>query len=67
MQTDQYLKPHDAAIYLGGNVNVKKLANWRSRRKGPRYTRIGRSVRYDPAILDLFMRNHHAAMMEDGQ
>ena len=42
-----------AAIYVG--VSVQTFRNWRHLRKGPKYLKIGRSVRYQRCDLDAFL------------
>lgn len=49
----QYLKPHEAAQYLGTSVST--LAKRRIYGGGPAACRIGRAVRYAKADLDEFM------------
>ncbi len=44
----------EAAERLG--LSVATLRAWRHRRKGPRFVRFGRAVRYLPADLDEFIR-----------
>jgi predicted DNA-binding transcriptional regulator AlpA len=34
------------AAFLGGGFSEKTLANWRSAGKGPKYRKVGGSVRY---------------------
>lgn len=38
--------PEEVAAYLN-DIPVKTLAKWRSEGTGPRYTKVGRHVRYD--------------------
>jgi predicted DNA-binding transcriptional regulator AlpA len=42
--TSEYLKDHEAAAYL--NLSVFSLRNWRSANTGPKFCRLGRSIRY---------------------
>jgi hypothetical protein len=44
------LCPKQAATFLG--VSVATLATWRVRRSGPRFARVGRSVRYELQVLE---------------
>jgi predicted DNA-binding transcriptional regulator AlpA len=37
-------------------LSVATLRAWRHRRRGPRFLRFGRAVRYLPADLDTFIR-----------
>ena len=48
-QVSQFVKEQRAAEILG--LSVKTLRGWRLRGNGPRYAKLGRSVRY--AICDL--------------
>jgi predicted DNA-binding transcriptional regulator AlpA len=43
----------EAAKLLG--LSVATLRAWRLRRRGPRYLRFGRAVRYLPADIDRFI------------
>jgi len=47
------LKTPDAASYL--NVQPTTLEQWRWNGKGPRFVKIGRSVRYRQVDLDSFL------------
>ena len=48
------LTEREVAELLG--LSVATLRAWRHRGKGPRFLRLGRSVRYLPADLDEFVR-----------
>ena len=48
------LTERQVAEQLG--LSVSTLRAWRHRGKGPRFLRLGRSVRYLPADLDEFVR-----------
>jgi len=47
------LKTPEAARYL--NVQTATLEQWRWNGRGPRYVKIGRSVRYRTADLEAFL------------
>ncbi len=47
------LREADAARRLG--TSVRTLQKWRWNGKGPRFVRLSRAVRYDPADLDAFI------------
>jgi Helix-turn-helix domain len=47
------LREGDAARRLG--TSVRTLQKWRCNGKGPRFVRLSRAVRYDPADLDAFI------------
>jgi hypothetical protein len=47
------LREGDAARRLG--TSVRTLQKWRCNGKGPRFVRLSRAVRYDPADLDTFI------------
>ena len=49
----QALTDHEAAKLLG--LSVATLRAWRLRRRGPRYLRFGRAVRYLAADIDRFI------------
>jgi hypothetical protein len=53
MDTDRYFKPREAADYL--NSSTSTLAKRRLYGGGPRFTRIGRAIRYAKRDLDAFM------------
>jgi predicted DNA-binding transcriptional regulator AlpA len=52
--TDQLLHPRDAAKLL--NVSPSWLAKARVNGNGPRYTKIGRSVRYAESALREYIK-----------
>ena len=49
------LNEHQVADLL--NIKVKTLRAWRQKKKGPRFARIGRSVRYRPEDVSLFIKS----------
>lgn len=49
------LRARDAARHIG--VAEKTLANWRSARKGPRFSRLGRAIVYRREHLDRFVED----------
>lgn len=49
---DQILNENQAAEYL--NLSVKTLQAWRFQCKGPRYSKLGRLVRYRKTDLDAY-------------
>jgi predicted DNA-binding transcriptional regulator AlpA len=52
--TPRALTEREVANRLG--LSVATLRAWRFRGKGPRYLRLGRSVRYLPSDIDAFVR-----------
>lgn len=42
----QFLTPADLASRWGGGVTTTTLANWRTRKMGPDYTKMGAKVLY---------------------
>ena len=55
-ETERLLDEHRAARYLG--LSVKTLRNWRSAKRGPRYVKISRIVRYRIRDLDQFIETN---------
>lgn len=51
----RFMTAAQAAIYL--NVNPRLLENWRWKRTGPRFVKVGNSVRYTREDLDDFVQN----------
>lgn len=49
----EYLKPRDAAAYIDSSTST--LAKRRLYGGGPKFTRIGKAVRYKKSDLDEFM------------
>ncbi len=47
------LNEHEAAEFLG--VKVKTLRDWRLRRKGPEFLKLGFAVRYSPSTLRAYI------------
>lgn len=54
-ETAPALTEREVAELLG--LSVATLRAWRHRGKGPRFLRLGRSVRYLPSDLDDFVRS----------
>lgn len=40
------------------DVKPQTLKDWRHAGRGPRYIKLGRSVRYDPADIDAYVDAH---------
>ena len=40
------------------NIDSGTLANWRSQGRGPRYSKVGKVVRYDVEALEEFFQKH---------
>jgi len=53
MPQHEWLKTEEAAEHMG--FKRKTLDNWRSEGRGPRYSRVGRSIRYHILDLEKFM------------
>ncbi len=57
---DRLLTPEEAAEHLG--VGVQLLNDWRYRRVGPAFCKLGhRTVRYRAADLDAYVRRSRVA------
>lgn len=52
MSKRSYLTQDEVAERYRGLVSVRTLANWRSMRIGPKYTKIGKTVLYEVGELD---------------
>lgn len=52
MSKKRYLTQEEVADRYRGLVSVRTLANWRSMRIGPKYTKIGKTVLYEENALD---------------
>lgn len=52
--TPRRISEREAARYLGVK-NERTLQDWRHRRVGPSYAKLGRRVVYDVADLDAFL------------
>jgi predicted DNA-binding transcriptional regulator AlpA len=58
-QTTAYLKPREAAEYVNGSTST--LAKWRLYGGGPKFSRLGRAIRYAKRDLDEFMASRTVA------
>lgn len=54
MDVLELIDEREAARRLG--VSVRTLQSWRLRREGPPFVKLGRSIRYDPAVLERHIR-----------
>jgi excisionase family DNA binding protein len=52
----ELMNPREAAAYL--RVSMATLAKWRTLRKGPSYTRTGKTVKYDKKALDSYLKKN---------
>lgn len=50
------MKDTEAAEIMG--LAVQTLRNWRCDRRGPSFSKIGRSVRYTPEAIEQFMQKN---------
>jgi excisionase family DNA binding protein len=57
--TDPWWTPAEVAAYL--RVPVETLYTWRKRHVGPPAARVGRHLRYDPAVVRAWLRQRQAA------
>lgn len=53
MELNDLIKPEDLAAEL--QVTVRTLANMRSRREGPPFVRVGRSIRYSRRACEAWL------------
>lgn len=52
--------PDEVSAYLK-DIPVKTLAKWRSEGTGPKYTKVGRHVRYDWSDVREWLKGQRAA------
>jgi len=60
LQSSPMLDPESAGIYLGGTekpISPLTLSDWRTKRVGPAYVRIGRLIRYRKVDLDAWLES----------
>ena len=57
------LTEHEVAVRLG--LSVAPLRAWRLKRKGPRFVRFGRALRYLPDDLDRFVEASSVGAVAD--
>lgn len=50
--TTMHLTPEQVSERYAGRVTVETLAQWRWRKRGPRYMKLGRSVLYSVRDLE---------------
>lgn len=50
--------PHELAEFLGPPISVKTIYDWNYRGVGPKYCRIGRHIRFRPADVEAWLRQH---------
>ena len=56
MANIELLTAKEAAAFL--KVSVVTLAKWRGQKKGPAYTRTGRTVKYDRKALEAYLKKN---------
>ncbi len=49
----EYLDTQEASAFLG--LSTQQLEMWRTQRQGPKFVKVGRSVRYPVSALREFM------------
>jgi predicted DNA-binding transcriptional regulator AlpA len=57
--TTQYLTPKEVAEFMG--ISVQSLANWRTARRGPPWTKIETAVRYSKNALQRWLEDRTTA------
>jgi hypothetical protein len=50
----QYLAPSELSERWQGKITTQTLAQWRARKVGPAYTKLGGSVLYDLADVEAY-------------
>ena len=50
------LKPKEASTYL--KISTNTLATWRHQKRGPKFIRTGRFIKYDREALDAYLRKN---------
>lgn len=63
--SNRYLTPNEVALRLRGRINTKTLANWRSQKIGPRFTRFGNRILYSELEFETWEQSQ-ARMEPDG-
>ena len=48
------------------NISLPSIRRWRSSRTGPRFLRLGSSVRYDPRDLAVWLERQKEVVCDDG-
>lgn len=51
----QLLNPQEASAYMGGKPTPNTLAQWRSQRRGPKFVKLGKLVRYERTAIDAWL------------
>ncbi len=49
------------------NCTVAALRRWRRERRGPRFVKLGRLIRYNPADLEAYVEQSTQAVMQPGR
>lgn len=62
MTDNIYLTDVEAAKIM--SLSVQTLRNWRCSRRGPSFTKCGRSVRYSQAAIEQFMNENKVETQE---
>jgi excisionase family DNA binding protein len=55
----ELLTAKEAAAFL--KVSVVTLAKWRGQKKGPEYTRTGRTIKYSQQALEAYLKKNVVA------
>lgn len=62
---DDWLTPAEAAVLL--KREVRTLANWRSKQKGPRHYSRGRWIEYRRSDIDEWLSQERTLVERDGE
>jgi excisionase family DNA binding protein len=63
--TEDLMTPGQVASYL--SVAEQTLANWRSKGEGPRYVRVGTSVRYKREAIESWLKIRTVGSTREGK
>lgn len=62
MTENTFLTPDEVAERYRGEISVGTLRNWRARKVGPSYVKIGKAVLYPVDALDAWDEKEYSAL-----